>query len=51
MFYEKKIINGVLMFRNSPTGAWRQFSIEAMSTRIIELEEAIANIRGGGNDE
>ncbi|KZX75874.1 hypothetical protein A3715_14000 [Oleiphilus sp. HI0009] len=39
MYYEETIINGILMFRNKPGGAWSQCSIEKMSSRIIELQK------------
>ena len=39
MFYEEKLINGILMFRNTPTDNWQQYSIEKMSQRIEEAKE------------
>lgn len=41
MYYEEKLINGVLMCRRSPHGDWSQCSIERMSERIIELTRQI----------
>lgn len=38
MYYDERIINGILMYRTSPTGEWRQCSIETMSERIMKLE-------------
>ncbi len=43
MYYEEKIICGVLMYRSRPVGDWRQCSIESMSERILSLE---AKVRG-----
>ena len=37
MFYEEKLIDGILMFRNRPKMEWTQVSIEKMSRLIIEL--------------
>lgn len=42
MYYEEKLINGVLMWRGTPTGYWRQCSIEKMSARIVELKSNLA---------
>ena len=41
MYYEEKIINGILMFRNNPNGDWHQVSIENMSKRIAEFKETL----------
>ena len=45
MFYEEKIINGILMCRTKPDGAWRQCSIEEMGERIITLEGKITRLQ------
>ena len=39
MYYEEKIIRGVLMCKTRPDGYWRQCSIESMSERIVALEQ------------
>ena len=44
MYYEEKIINGVLMYRITPNGNWRQCSIEKMGAKILELESALKNV-------
>jgi len=44
MFYEEKIINGVLMYRTTPDGDWQQCSIEKMGQRIVELQAEVAGI-------
>ena len=33
MYYEEKIINGILCYRCSPVGGWTEFSIESLSKR------------------
>ena len=38
MYYEEKIINGVLMCRKHPDGQWQQVSIELLSTRFVQLQ-------------
>ena len=42
MYYEEKLINGVLMCRTNPSGDWRQCSIEKMSAKIVELKANLA---------
>ena len=44
MYYEEKIINGVLMCRTTPDGEWRQASIEKMGQRIIEMKAEIESL-------
>ena len=39
MFYEEKIINGILMYRITPDGDWTQVSATKMTSRIASLEE------------
>jgi len=45
MYYEEKMINGVLMFRTTPEGDWRQCSIEKMGERIIEMQNTIIDLK------
>lgn len=33
MYYEEKLIDGVLCYRCSPVGGWTEFSIESLSER------------------
>jgi len=35
MFNEERIINGVLMFRTTPDGVWKQCSIEEVGERLV----------------
>ena len=37
MYYEEKIINGVLCYRTTPNGEWEQFTLEALSAAYISL--------------
>lgn len=41
MFYEEKLINGLLMFRGTPDGDWMQLSIEKLSLRVVEAEVSV----------
>lgn len=45
MYYEERLINGVLMFRTTPCGDWHQCSIENMSQRIIEMGAEIRALK------
>jgi len=44
MYYEKKLINGVLMCRSTPTGNWLQVSIEWMSERLVKAEAKVVEL-------
>lgn len=39
MYYEEKIINGVLSYRISPESDWIQFSAREVTERLIKVEE------------
>ena len=39
MYYVEDIINGILMYKTTPDGAWKQCSIEKMSERIIQMKK------------
>jgi len=43
MYYEEKLINGILMWRNTPHGVWTQCSIEKMSQMIIDLKNQLSS--------
>lgn len=45
MYYEEKLINGVLMYRTEPNGNWQQCSIEKMGERILEMKITLANLQ------
>ena len=45
MYYEEKIIKGVLMYRTKPEGSWRHCSVERMGSRILELEHTIIDLK------
>lgn len=38
MYYEEKVIDGKLMFRNSPNGEWYGFTYEALTKRLVAAE-------------
>jgi hypothetical protein len=39
MYYEEKIIDGVLCFRIRPQDSFKQYSIEFLSEEVIKLRE------------
>lgn len=45
MYYEEKIINGVLMYRTKPDGDWHQYSIEVMSKIIVDNKAEITQLK------
>jgi hypothetical protein len=47
MYYEEKIIGGVLMWRGAPDGAWLEVSSEEMTSRITTLNNSNQRQRDG----
>ena len=46
MFYEEKIIDGVLSFRNSPDGDWIPFTPEKLTAKFSEIKARYCLARG-----
>lgn len=44
MYYEEKMIDGILNFKNSPKEDFKPFSLEALSQRIIDLKNELENV-------
>lgn len=44
MYYEEKIINGVLCFRNIPKGEWIKFSDIELTNEILRLKEKLKEL-------
>ena len=42
MFYEEKIVSGVMCWRNAPNGEWTAFSLEDMAHKYQEEKSAVA---------
>ena len=51
MYYEEKLIKGVLMFRITPDGGWKQCSITGMSERIVKQKQRIAELTEALEDQ
>ena len=45
MFYEEKLIEGILFCKTSPKGEWKQCCIHNMSARIVEQEKEIRKLK------
>jgi hypothetical protein len=39
MFYEERVVNGVLCYRTAPYEAWRHVHPETMTTRLLKAQE------------
>lgn len=39
MYYQEKMINGVLHYRNTPHGEWVKLSPEVLSKRVLRAEK------------
>ena len=42
MYYEEKIVNGVLCFRTTPNTPFVEFSKEKLTSKIAELEQKLS---------
>jgi len=38
MFYEEKVINGILCHRGTPDGVWIPFTLESLTTAFIAMK-------------
>ena len=38
MYYEEKIINGIMHYRTDPNGEWRAYEIQELSRRYEEMK-------------
>jgi len=44
VFYEEKIIKGVLCFRNTPKGEWIKFSDIELTNEVLRLKEKVKQL-------
>ena len=44
MYYEEKIIDGVLHFKYSPDGKWRKFTDKQLTSKIEKLQVEIKKL-------
>ena len=45
MYYEEKIIDGILCYRCTPNGDWTKFSIESLSKRAYNDRQKLKTLR------
>ena len=38
MYYDERVINGVLCYRTTPNGCWRHVSAETLTTRLVKAQ-------------
>ena len=43
MYYAEKIIDGILHFRITPNGEWKEFSKEKLTEKVTQLRELLKN--------
>lgn len=41
MYYEERIINGVVCYRTTPNGRWYAFDIKELSAKYAELKDVV----------
>ena len=41
MYYEEKVIDGIMHFRTSPEGAWIKMSLEMLTTSYLQTKEQV----------
>ncbi len=42
MYYTEEIINGILCYKTTPNGKWKEMSKEKLTKRILELQERLS---------
>jgi len=43
MYYEEKVINNILCFRNTPTGEFKQLSQEQLTVLLLDMRNTFEN--------
>ena len=46
MYYEERIIGGLLHYRTTPKGRWIIYNYEELSNKVIELREELVVAKG-----
>ena len=41
MYYEEKVVNGVLCWRGTPEGEWTPWPLEGLTARVIRIEKQL----------
>lgn len=45
MYYKESIIEGILMFKTSPYGEWKQVSAQELTRRLQNAQDTIMMLR------
>ena len=45
MYYEERIIGGLLHYRTTPKGRWIIYNYEELSNKVIELRKQLKKVR------
>lgn len=45
MYYEEKLIDGVLCYRITPDGDWDQYDLKELSRRYVNLQQEFREYR------
>lgn len=40
MYYEEKVVDGVLCWRSKPDGAWTQFTAQELTVQVVQTKQA-----------
>lgn len=41
MYREEKVINGILHWRSQPDGVWYQYTLQALTERITQIQKEL----------
>lgn len=44
MYYQEKVINGIICSKTTPNGEWKELSKEQLTQRILRLENTLDSI-------
>ena len=42
MYYKEEVVDGVLCWKNSPDGEWKQFSSKELTKQLIDLKRSLS---------
>jgi hypothetical protein len=48
MYYEEKVINGILYYKNDPDNEWTKMSLEYLTGRYLVLVKELEKLRSEG---
>jgi hypothetical protein len=51
MYYQEKVINGILCCKHSPDGEWVELAKQTLTERIIKYKKALQTIQNFDEDD